>query len=177
MAGETKGCDYAMSPADADNLRGIVLLPHDLRIMALRRVALKGKTRAQIVDLFAAFIGMANSVVENNREMIEMELVTAGGFHPNTAEKINLPTIFGALGGVAVAAGCQSPKRCGGCAYRLGTPANQSPCTTLDAEQCADERELFHCHEEFDDAGNPVRVCAGWAEATRARRGTPAPDA
>ena len=69
--------------------------------------------------------------------------------HPQLAEKINLPTLFGALHGVVLAAGVKSDKTCGGCAFRLGTPANQSPITTGDADW------YFHpgegdclCHED-----------------------------
>lgn len=49
-------------------------------------------------------------------------------------------------------------ERCDTCAFRLGTFANQSAATTMDALKCALEGEEFMCHEKQNEG----RVCAGW---------------
>ncbi|OWK35167.1 hypothetical protein FRUB_10009 [Fimbriiglobus ruber] len=98
-------------------------------------------------------------MVENNREMAELLLITEGGLSPDEAAKANLPTLFGALGGILLTEGVDQAKTCGGCAFRLGTCANQSPSTTCDADWCSHPGEQdFMCHEDLDDQGNPIPV-------------------
>lgn len=162
--------DYQMTRQQADLLKGISLVPFDLRSQALRLHAdLVGLDR--FVDLFANFIGMANSVVANNREMVELLLITEGGMHPHTAEKANLPTIFGALQGIELAEGVDLSKVCAGCAYRLGTPANQSPSTTCDAGDVLQPGEaVFLCHAELDAETQPYKACGGYAQHMAARK-------
>ncbi|WP_431490949.1 hypothetical protein [Paraburkholderia fungorum] len=163
------GADYTMTQEQARALLGTTSLPHDLRVMVLQNFVGEHGVGA-LADLFAQFIGLANSVVENNREMAELLLITEGGMHPGTAEKINLPTIFGALQGVKLAAGVNTSSVCHGCAFRLGSAANQSPVTSIDADDCAEPGgDNFMCHEDLDEQGQPVKGCAGFAQQ-RARR-------
>ncbi|WP_143501540.1 hypothetical protein, partial [Pseudomonas aeruginosa] len=116
--------------------------------------------------LFAQVLGMANAVAENCRAMVELILIERGE-HPHTAEQANLPTMFGALQGVVLAATVDPRGTCAGCAYRLGTPANTSPVTTTDAIYCRQELSRFYCHADLDDQGNPVRTCVGHAKAMK----------
>lgn len=170
MALDTKAIDYAMTNAQADALKGVALLPADIRKLALDRYIADHGADA-LAELFAQFIGLANSVVANNRECIELFAIVEGGEHPYTAEKYNLPTIFGALCGVSLANSLTEGEPCVGCAYRLGTPANQSPSTTLDAEWCENEGEpRFHCHEDLNELGEPSRLCVGHALRTRGQQ-------
>lgn len=167
--GEVAATDYAMSDHEADQLKGIALLPHDIRREALALYA-SSHGRDALINLFSQFIGMANSVVANSREMAELLLITEGKLHPYEAEKVNTPTIFGALCGVSLANGVNQKKTCGGCAYRLGTMANQSPSTTSDADWCIEDGWHgaqpydFLCHERLDEKGNPTTVCLGHAQ-------------
>lgn len=155
--------DYRISAATAREMKGVVLLPADMRLIFLRRYAEQHGADA-LAQLFAQFIGMANSVVENNREMIELLGITHGGDHPYTAEKYNLPTIFGALCGVELAEGVNPRGACAGCAFRIGTCANQSPVTTIDADWCGrDGGHDFLCHERLNDKGTPTTRCVGFA--------------
>lgn len=121
---------------------------------------------ATMLDLFAQVLGMANAVAENCRAMVELILIERGE-HPHTAEQANLPTMFGALQGVVLAATVNPRGTCAGCAYRLGTPANTSPVTTSDAIYCRQELSRFYCHADLDDQGNPVRTCVGHAKAMK----------
>lgn len=155
--------DYAMTNEQAEALKGIALLPHADRVRALRLYA-KHFGQRGLVDLFAHFIGMANSVVANNREMVELFLASEGIVHPEKVHHVNLPTIFGALVGVGLANSVEQAKTCGTCAYRLASPPNQSPSTTLDAAYQVEERADFMCHERLDEREEPTTLCAGHAQ-------------
>lgn len=52
--------------------------------------------------------------------------------------------------------------RCQSCAYRGGTVPNGCLPTVMDALYSTLNREPFHCHQEFDAAGQPVQICKGW---------------
>lgn len=160
--------DYRMTAADAEALAGVVLLPADLRRQALELYLARNSLSA-LIDLFAQVLGMANAVAENARAMVELILMEEG-MHPHEAEKANLPTMYGALQGVLLSDGVDQRGTCAGCAYRLGTPANTSPITTLDASHCQSELALFNCHERLDAAGNPTKPCVGHRQALRLGR-------
>jgi hypothetical protein len=161
--------DYTITRPDAENLRGIVLLPADIRQMALKKYVERHGV-GDLIALFSQFIGLANSVVANNREMVEIILITEGGMWPNSAEQANLPTIFGALNGVVIADGIDQSKLCEGCAFRVGTSANQSPVTTCDADwQSHPGNANFMCHMDMDNEGQPKKACAGFAQLRAAR--------
>lgn len=165
-----KAIDYRLSDAQADALKGAVLLPSEYRAEILKRFAAAHGADA-LVALFTEFIGLANSVVANNREMIEMIGIIDGHDHPNQVEKYNLPTIFGALNGVALANAVNQEKTCPGCAYRLATPANQCEPTVIDADWCQSDGEPnFMCHEKLDNRGEPTTMCLGHAQVTKSRR-------
>ncbi|WJN61308.1 hypothetical protein [Pseudomonas sp. SO81] len=164
--------DYAIAAADAKDLLGIVLAPADIRRQALELYLARNSLSA-LLDLFAQLLGMANAVAENCRAMAELILIEEG-MHPHTAEKANLPTMFGALQGVLLAAGVDPRGTCASCAYRLGTPANTSPITTTEARHCQSELQKFFCHAEFDEAGEPIKQCVGHAKALHLQRETQA---
>jgi hypothetical protein len=166
---QPRATDYQIDVSTARELMGIVLLPVDIRHEVLRQFRDK-HGNGPLLDLFAQFIGLANSVIENNREMAELLLITEGGMDPQTAEKANLPTLFGALNGILLTEGVDQEKTCGGCAFRLGTCANQSPSTTCDADWCSNPgEEDFMCHEALDDQGNPKRKCTGFTQFRKRR--------
>lgn len=51
---------------------------------------------------------------------------------------------------------------CDGCAFVLGTDANRSAATILDAIKCVAESVPFHCHKGIPEGGEPKLLCAGW---------------
>lgn len=164
--------DYSLSKSEASSLAGAVLLPADVRRAILEKYVKEHGTAA-LVNMFAEFIGLANSVVENNREAIEIFGLCNGALHPDEAGKLNLPTLFGACNGVMIADGIGQDGLCGGCAFRIGTIANQSPSTTCDADFCGHPGEpTFMCHEH-PEGGVPTRACVGFARL-RAFRKRPA---
>lgn len=163
------GEDYAMTPAAAQFLKSVALVPVDVRLKLLARYQREhGAQRLRL--LFAEFIGLANSVVANNREAIETVLLEFDIGHPDRPQPINLPTIFGALVGVENAALVDSDAVCAGCAFRLGTWANQCPITASDAHDAASGEFVFNCHEDLDESEEPTHRCRAYA-LIRAREG------
>jgi hypothetical protein len=162
-----KARDYTLSAHDARELKGMVLLPCEFRIELLKRYA-SSHGQDALINLFAQFIGMANSVVDNARESAEMVLIL-GGMNPYEAEKLNTPSLFGAIQGVELASTVDQRKTCVGCAFRLGSMANQSPITTTDADDCVKGNDRFMCHEDLDCDGAPTRACAGHSQLIRAK--------
>lgn len=163
---EEKASDYDISSADANELKGAVLLPLEFRLMVLRKYKAERGCDA-LINLFANFIGMANAVVANTRDAAELLLIIQGDMHPNTAEKINTPSLFGALQGAELANKVDQKKTCVGCAFRKGSLANQSPSTTADVHWCLGGDDQFMCHEHMDDEGNPTVPCGGHAQILR----------
>lgn len=152
---------YKLSPTQAAFLSGLVAMSPEERRDALFKFF--PGTHPGLAEMVCEFIGLAASVPESCREMVELILITEGRMHPHSAEKVNLPTVLGALQGVALAAGVDQSKLCEGCAFRIGTPANQSPSTTEDAHYCLGENPHFMCHMELDSRGEPTKACAGYA--------------
>ena len=158
---EAKGIDYQIGTAAALDLMGVVQFRHDIRLEVLRAMQGRLGPEAMLV-LFSQFIGMANAVVANCHDALEQFLVVEKDWHPYQAEKVNFPTLFGALNGVKLAEGVNQEKTCHGCACRLGSLANQSPSTTCDVDSCLQGDDRFMCHEELDEEGNPTKRCIGF---------------
>ena len=159
---------YEISSANAAALRRMVSTPADARRQALNELAAQ-LGQEFFVDLFAQFIGLANQVVDNAREHAQAMLVAEGGVHPYTAEKINMPSLVGALQGVQLADGIDTASLCHGCAFRLGSIANTCDPTTSDADWCSQPNERpFMCHADLDAVGDPTQACKGFAQRRRA---------
>jgi hypothetical protein len=168
--GEEATRHYELCKSDASWLAGAVLMPPDIRQKVFEKYA-EENGQARLVNLFVQFVGMANSVVENGRAFLEEVAIIHGDMHPYQAEKLNLPTIYGACRGAEMAHGITQDALCGGCAFRIGTHANQSPTTTCDADACAHPYEQpFMCHEDLDEGGNPTKGCAGAAQLRAVRK-------
>lgn len=159
-------CEYSMSPSDAMDISGIAQLDLAMRREALTSY-LERNGQQRLVELMAQFIGMANSVGENCAEMSDQVLIEECGVHPDRFDSVNLPTIIGACQGVLIASKCDPAGACYGCAYRLGSIANQSPVATSDAEFMAHDRKGFMCHAHLDERNEPTKVCVGHAKATK----------
>lgn len=157
-------CEYSMSRDDATDLAGIAQFAFEMRRETLT-VYLQRNGSQRLVELMAQLVGMANSVAENCAEMSGQVLIEECGVPPDKFERVNLPTIIGACQGVLSVSKCDPKGACHGCAYRLGSIANQSPITTCDAEFMAHDRKGFMCHAHLDEVGDPTKVCVGHAKA------------
>lgn len=170
QTGTEKARDYKINPAEALGLQYLVIMPNEDRLKSIKAI-LDVKGDDYLIDLFSQFIGMANSVIHNNREMIEMYLITEGMQYPHDAEKINLPTMLGALNGIRLTPGIKTDKVCKGCAFKQGTCANQSISTTIDAHDQVNNNAEFMCHMDGDKAVyTPTQRCRGWAQAVAAHK-------
>lgn len=165
----TRETEYQLTDDQASWLAGIVQFDPEMRREALAAM-MKQEGADALIDAFAGFIGLANSVAENCREWLQLAGMLHGDLGPFEAEKLNCPTVFGALMGVKLAKhGCDDA--CHGCAFRLGSAANQSPSTTSDADWCGHPGEdPFMCHEDLDERGQPTKVCQGWLRLRQARK-------
>jgi hypothetical protein len=155
-------CDYQMNDRDADALRAAAVLPHEFRRKLLAK-HLREYSRAALVDLFSQFIGLANSVVANNREMVEMLLVIEGKMHPQTAEKANLPTVFGALA---------AEHRMTTFAAGMLHAAQLADDAAADMLTVAHAQEVFMRQRQAEAAGDALKMLA---EHLRACAGKPPP--
>jgi hypothetical protein len=162
------GQDYTPFP-QASMLAGMMNFDLDLRRELLASWS-EREGQAALIEAFAQFIGLANSVVQNSHDFLEIMAIIHGDVTPYETEKINFPTTFGALMGVKlVEFGCE--QACAGCAFRLGSAANQSPCTTADADWCGHPGEqAFMCHEDMDEKGEPTKICQGWVRLRQSRK-------
>ena len=158
--------EYSMTPSDAADLAGIAQLHLSMRREALT-CYLQRYGSQRLVEFTAQLIGMANSVAENCADMSDQVLIQECGVHPDKFTSVNLPTLIGACQGVMIANKCDPAGACHGCAYRLGSIANQSPITTCDAEFMAHDRKGFMCHSHLDAEGEPTKVCVGHAKAAK----------
>lgn len=154
--------DYAMKPEHAADLAGAALLPRDMRIETARLLLRLGADPAEII---ADLLGMANSVVANSIEILRLEAVSRGWVHFHEIERINFPSMNGALMGISLADGIDATKVCHGCAFRLGSVANQCTPTQYDAADAVDGEFPFMCHEDLDRAGKATQGCRGFAQA------------
>ncbi|WP_426237391.1 hypothetical protein [Pseudomonas sp. TWP3-2] len=156
--------DYTMTTQQAADVTALVGVPLAGRISLLTDYCNEHGSE-RLVELFAQFIGMANAVADNCRNMTDLVLIGELGMHPDRFDSLNLPTVLGACQGVVLAAQCDPAGACEGCAYRVGSMANQSPMATSDAAYMAFDQRGFMCHAETDDRGNPTKVCVGHAKA------------
>jgi hypothetical protein len=163
-----QNCRYAFSQEEVDLLQLVISQPTGTRADMLLRYAHEEGGALSLAHLFANFIGLANSVESNARSFLEVTAIVDAGMHPHSAEGLNFPSIDGALNGVRVAI---EPVKgmCGGCAFRLGTHANQSPCTTADALYALQSPLAFRCHAELDEDGEPTLECAGFEHCRKQR--------
>lgn len=165
------GTDYNMAPAHAEWLSGTICLPIELRILLLRKFV-ASFSQDGLIEAFAHFMGLANSVAANAAEMCSMQRIMDGMEHPDRMEdRVNMPTPFGALQGVLLASKVSQEGICSTCAFRLGSAPNQSPITTCDADWCSHPgEEPFMCHEDMDERGRPTKACVGFARLRATRK-------
>lgn len=159
-------CEYSMSSSDAAELACIAQLNLAMRREGLTSYLQRNGSQ-RLVEFMAQLIGMANSVASNCADMSDEVLILECGVHPDKFSSVNLPTIIGACQGVMLASKCDPKGACHGCAYRLGSIANQSPVATADAEFQAYDPKGFLCHAHLDGDGEPTKVCVGHAKANR----------
>lgn len=158
---------YALSDKQSMRLSAMVAVSKSERI-ELMASYLQAHGQAALLQLLAEFFGLAVSVAENCHQHA-IDLLTQEGMHPYEAEKVNMPSLLGALNGVTLANQVNPKGACHGCAFRLGSIANQCHSTTLDAQWCQTDVHRFMCHARgvLPD-GTPTVRCVGDSKAQRA---------
>lgn len=126
--------------------------PPEMRAEMLETILLENGPEA-LVDAFSDFIGIARKVIDNQHAAV------AGAVGKDIADRINYPTLQGAMSGKEIAIE-PVPGMCRDCAFRQGTPGNQSVSTVMGAKEGP-----FWCHHDLKADGEPTRHCAGWLAA------------
>lgn len=170
----TPQTEYKLDKAEADALAALAVMALPDRLAYIKQLR-RDHGVAWVQNLFAQSLGVANSVADNCRDMAEFVAITQGEMHPHTAESINMPTMLGAAMGAKNAVGVNQSPICEGCAFRVGTHANQCVSTQSDVVDVElDAGELFQCHMEgLTENGTPTKACAGWAAFHKAARHEP----
>lgn len=107
---------------------------------------------------------LAQSISDNCREWLEMAAIIHGDMHPYSAEKLNIPTLRGALSAAAAIPRVDTTGCCLTCAFRVGSPANQTEATADDILNCLEQREPFLCHHVPENQA-PKQPCRGFLAA------------
>lgn len=155
----------ALSPAEAMALSAMAVASREDRIRLLRT-----GSPDELAAMLSALLDLVEQVETNAHEWVGTILVAEGALHPHRVDNINLPTLLGALNGIQLAAQVDQRGTCHGCAYRLGSIANQCLSTTLDADYMGRNGEGdFYCHEKLDNRGEPVKLCVGHAKVNKAK--------
>lgn len=152
--------DYTLTNKDAEALTSILLMDHELRMKLIRKYQKENGVEA-LQNLFSQFVGMVNSVTENTKQLTDQYLIVHGYKTPEDKTKMNLPTPLGALYGVKTAKLARTDRMCQTCAYRKGTPANQSEGTQCDVDHALNNDQPFYCHEGIHENEEPMQKCIG----------------
>lgn len=110
---------------------------------------------------------LADSISGNCRDWLELAAIVHGNAHPYQAEKLNVPTLLGALSSAIVVPRVDDSECCATCAFRVGSPANQTEAVAQDVMLTLESGEMFYCHDG-DDA--PKHPCRGFVEAVKRRK-------
>jgi len=142
--------DYRLAPIDAAVL--LSMCESSTEDMAATFADLFGdRLNGDGAALLGNVVALARSVIANHDEMMRTVCLIEGGSERD-ADMLNLPSLRGALSGVVLADGVAATAVCDGCAFRLGSCANQSASTTSDATEqmvytLAGSDARFCCHE------------------------------
>ena len=161
-----------ISPQARQALQAVVFTEErEARVEALLRFGAEAGARP-LLELVADLVTLADEVIDNGREHAVDLLIQETDLHPYSADKLNYPSLKGALIGLEAAERVPDHARervCHGCAYRAGSVANQCFTTQSDADSVLENGEAFLCHARgIDDvSGEPTRPCIGHSYAAR----------
>jgi hypothetical protein len=142
------------------------------RLEILLRYAVQEGAEA-LLELFADMTELSEQVIDNGKQHAIDTLIQETDLHPYSAEKLNYPSLKGALVGLKQADRVPKHARervCMGCAYRAGTVANQCFDTQQDTDLVLESAKNFLCHARGTDeaTGEPMRPCIGHVYAAKA---------
>lgn len=161
-----------LTPLARQTLHTVVFTDErEARVEALLQFGAEQGARV-LLELVADLVTLADQVIENGRDHAIDLLIQEVDLHPYSADKINYPSLKGALTGLESAERIPVHARertCPGCAYRAGSIANQCFVTQSDAEFALENGDDFLCHARgLDDVtGEALRPCIGHVYAAR----------
>jgi hypothetical protein len=158
---------YEFTEKEMRVVGGFHLLPHRTRLEEMAKF-FANRDIFEIMRMFSNYIDMAETVILNTREQYEVFAIAGGNLHPNDADKVNVPSILGAINGLKIAGDLDPAKFCHGCAFRKSSVANTCLTTVADTEYCSQEGQTFMCHENLDPkTGEPTQKCRGFLKAEK----------
>lgn len=149
------GPPYSISHADAVYL---------LALMVGGKVP--DRTNDDLKKLLAEVCNLSKAISDNCRDWLETAAIIHGHIHPHSAEKLNVPTLLGALSSAITVPRVDDSACCATCAFRVGSVANQTEAVAQDVMLALESGEAFYCHHG-DDA--PKYRCRGFLEAMKKR--------
>lgn len=131
------------------------------------------RTSDDLKELLVEVCKMSQTLSLNCREWLETAGIVHAGLHPYTAEKLNVPTLEGALAAaITVPLVPQDCDMCHSCAFRVGSSPNQTEAVAADILECLTEGRSFHCHDydENDPEAGPRPLCKGFLQALKQQK-------
>lgn len=147
---------YSISPVDAVYLLAL-----------MKGGAVPERSSADLKHLLSEVCKLAESISSNCRDWLEIAGMIHGNIHPYTAEKLNAPTLRGALSSAVTVPRVDTSNCCPTCAFRVGSVANQTEAVAEDVMLSLESGETFYCHHG-DDA--PKHACHGFVAAMQRKR-------
>jgi len=124
------------------------------------------RTNEELISLLTETLKLADSIANNCKEWLETMAIVHADYHPYTAEKLNYPTLQGALDCAANIPRVNPKGTCATCAFRIGSPPNQCDEVAEDVLDCLLEGRTFMCHCSTDDSDEePNKPCKGFLKA------------
>lgn len=154
---------YDIEPADAVYLLAMLEDP----------TGLPERSNADLLNLLVQTLKLAESLSANCKEWLEVTAICHAHMHPYTAEKLNVPTLKGALSTAITVPRVDACGMCHTCAFRIGSQANQTQTVAEDVMDCLSDGRTFYCHD-FPDGETPKVACRGFVAAMRLKGGASA---
>ncbi len=127
------------------------------------------RTNAELKDLLGNVLKLAESISNNCKEWLEVTATIHADIHPYQAEKLNCPTLRGALSAAVTIPRVPISETCETCAFRVGSPANQTEAVAEDVLiALEDGGKAFFCHDYEGD--KPTHPCRGYLEAIKIKK-------
>lgn len=155
--------DYDFTIDQLEALADAIFMP-DIKRLDVLYANFQHLDKMDLIKIMDNMIAMALSVAHNNVQVFKNVIVETGVELTKLHDRPNLPSFPGAILGALLATRCEKDApMCSGCAFRKGSPANQSD-TVLGAAHCAEmgAEDVFWCHHNLDQTGDATQICQGW---------------
>jgi len=127
------------------------------------------RSEEDLKGLLVNVLKLAETISENCREWLELAGIVHGDMHPYQAEKLNIPTLIGALSSAITVPRVDTSDCCHSCAFRVGSSANMTEAVASDVMDCMTDGTVFYCHHKVDEnfETKPKHSCRGFVAAMK----------